>query len=156
MSEEVGEIVKPGDRPSWFAPSLIAVIRQVLPNEACYLLMERNLPSSNHRGKSRYQILRLVREDRLVSAYIHLGPASKFKADQFDMLGCGMTEGGKPIPVHTVAELQDGADELRGRPKQRELEPSNLAGAFRNMLEEKKRRKRHQSTFGSKGFIQRP
>lgn len=156
MPEEVGEIVKPGDRPSWFSPSLISVIRQVLPDEACYFLMERNLPSSNRKGKSRYQILRLVRDDRMVSAYIHLGPASKFKADQFDMLGCGMTESGKPIPVHTVAELQDGANELRGRAPRRELAPSDLAGALRNMLEEKKRRKRHQSTFGSGGFIQRP
>ena len=155
MSEEVGEIVRPGDSPAWYTPSPVSVIRQVLPDEACYLLMERNLPSSNRRGKSRYQILRLVRDDRVVTAYIYLGPASRFKSDQFDMMGCGLSDSGKAIPVHTVAELQDGADELRGRAPRRELEPSDIAGAFRNMQEEKVRRAKHQSTFGEKGFIQR-
>lgn len=153
--EEVGQIVKPGDAPPWYTPSPISVIRQVLPDEACYFLMERNLPSSNHRGKSRYQILRLVRDDRIVTAYIHLGPAGRFKANQFDMMGCGVSDSGKAIPMHTVAELQDGADELRGRPPRRELEPSDFVGAIHNMQEEKRRRNRRQSTFGSGGFVQR-
>lgn len=155
MSEEVGQVTKPGDAISWYTPSPISVIREVLPSEACYFLMERNLPSANSRGKSRYQILRLVRDDRLVTAYIHLGPASRFRADQFDMMGCGLTDSGKPIPVHTVAELQDGADELRGRRPRRELEPSDIKGAYQNYQEEKARRERHQSTFGEGGFIQR-
>ena len=155
MPEEVGQITKPGDTNPWYAPRPISVIREVLPDEACYYLMERNLPAANGRGKARYQVLRLVRDDRLVTAYIYLGPASRFRADQFDMMGCGVSESGKPIPVHTVAELQDGADELRERKPRRELEPSDLWGTYHNYLEEGVRRVRHQSTFGAGGFIQR-
>lgn len=155
-AEEAGELSKPQDAVYFYKAAPLAVIKQVLPNEACYLLMERNLPARNGRGRSRYQVLRLVRGDRLVSAYVHLGPASKFKADQFDMMGCGLSESGRPIPVHTVAELQDGADELRGKKPRRELEPHDLATAYHNYRDEKRRRARHQSTFGAGGGIQRP
>ena len=79
----------------------------------------------------------VVRENRLGTAYIYLGPASKFKADQFQMIG-GYMSNGRGYSDHTVAELQDGADILRNRPPRRELEPSPLQDLFQRHNEQKK------------------
>ena len=103
----------------------------------------------------RYQELGVVRNDRLVTAYIYLGPASKFTGDGFNMLGGIIDENGKGEAVHTVAELRAGADELRALRPRRELVPLPLQNRFRDRVEERVRQDRHQSTFGHQGQIVR-
>lgn len=122
--------------------------RAVLDDEPCFYLMEANLPSKSGRSMSRFQVLRIVRDDQLVTAYVYLGPASSFQADQFQMIG-GVIEDGRGRAVHTVGELREGAEELRNQTPRREQEPSDLPTAFQNYVEEKKRREEHLSTFGA-------
>jgi hypothetical protein len=147
---------KPGAEVVHFrmTSALDTITRAVVADEPCYVLAELNLPSRSGKSKSRFQILRIVRNDRLVTAYVYLGPSSKFKADQLLIPG-GQVEHGKGIAWHTVAELQEMADGLRAQPPHRETEPSDLQTAFRNMVEEKKRRSRKQSSFGPAGQLVR-
>lgn len=145
---EANEIV------GWFAVGQAIEVRTrvVTDDEPIFYLGEFIRPSQSGKSKSRYQLLRIVRDNMLVTAYIYLGPAHKFHADQFQI------PGGDPYTGqvwHTVAELQAIADELRSRKPRRELEPADLQGAFRNMVEERKKRTRHQSTSWAGGFIQR-
>lgn len=148
---------QPGAEVGWFKAktALDATTRAVLDNEPCFFLGEFDLPSKSGKSKSRYQLLRVVRQDRLVTAYVYLGPAASFSADQFTMVGGWFSEDGKGYAEHTVAEMQDGADELRTKPQRRELAPSDLQGAFRNMTEEKGRRRKKQSSFGYQGQLVR-
>mgnify|MGYP003144632726 CR=1 FL=1 len=136
------------------ASALDTITRAVVADEPCYVLAELNLPSRSGKSKSRFQILRVVRNDRLVTAYVYMGPSGKFKADQLLIPG-GQIENGKGVAWHTVAELQEIADELRAKPLYREIEPSDLQTAFQNMVEEKKRRRRKQSSFGLAGQLVR-
>jgi hypothetical protein len=54
-----------------------------------------------------------------------------------------------------VAELMEMADELRAKPPHREIEPSDLQGAFSSMVEEKKRKRNKKSSFGYGGQMTR-
>ena len=135
--------------------ALEAVTNKVFDDEPCFSLREENRLSKSGKTMVRYQLLKIVREDRLVTAYIYLGPASKFTAGQFNMLGGVIDENGKGEAVHTVAELRAGADELRALPPRRELAPLPLQNRFRDRVEERVRQDRHQSTFGHQGQIVR-
>jgi hypothetical protein len=147
---------RPGAEVAHFrmTSALDTVTRAVVADEPCYVLAELNLPSRSGKSKSRFQILRVVRDDRLVTAYVYMGPSGKFKADQIVIPG-GQLENGKGIAWHTVAELQEMADNLRAQPLHRETEPSDMQTAFQNMVEEKKRRRRKQSSFGPVGQLVR-
>ena len=129
------------------ATALHEITRVVVDDELCFSLTELNLPTQKGRGFSRFQLLRIVRLDSLVTAYVHLGPASKFKQGQFFIPGGQVLPNGKGEAWHTVAELMEVADELRGKPAL-PVEPSDLRTAFQNNVEEKKRRRKNQSTFG--------
>jgi hypothetical protein len=131
------------------AQAIDATTRAVLDDEPCFFLGEFNLLSRSGMSQSRYQILRIVRDDRLVTAHVYLGPAKKFEADQFTMLGGVVNADGRGQAVHTVGELREGADRIRTTKPRREQAPSDLTGAFKNYAEEKIRRRSHRSTFGS-------
>ena len=127
----------------------------VQEDEPCFFLGEFEAQSPDFKGTRRYQMLKVVRKDRLVTAYIDLGPAKSFKADCFTMAGGVVDENGRGEAFHTVKELQDGALELRNRKPRREWEPLDLQTAWLNHVEEKQRRRKHQSTFGRKGQLVR-
>ena len=137
-------------------PKAIEVVtNKVFDDEPCFWLSEENRLSKSGKTMCRYQLLKIVRNDRLVTAYIYLGPASKFTADQFNIMGGTIDEKGRGEAVHTVAELRSGADELRALPPRRELAPLPLQNRFRDRVEERVRQDRHQSTFGHQGQIVR-
>lgn len=146
----------PGEIIGWFrAKQAIQVrTRTVMDNEPCYYLGEFVRPSQSGKSKSRYQVLQVVRDDRLVTAFVYLGPAASFPADQFQIPGGDVAEG-RGRCWHTVAELRDIADEVRGMAPWREVEPSDLQSAYWKHREEQGRKARHQSTFGVGGHIQR-
>ena len=136
------------------ATALHEITRVVVDDEPCFSLTELNLPTQTGRGFSRFQLLRIVRLDSLVTAYLHLGPSSKFKQGQFFIPGGQVLPNGKGEAWHTVAELMEIADELRGKPALA-VEPSDLRTAFQNKVEEKKRRRKNQSTFGRAALLVR-
>lgn len=141
--------------PKDIPKALDAITTKVFADEPCFFLSEENRLSRTGKTMCRYQLLKIVRNDRLVTAYIYLGPSRKFPADQFGMLGGNIDENGRGEAVHTVAELQSGAEELRSRPPRRELEPLRLQSDFRDHVEERVRQGKHQSTFGHAGQIVR-
>lgn len=136
--------------------SLAAHTLAVMSDEPCFLLVEENRLSESSRYMSRYQILKIVRQDRLVNAYIYLGPASTFIADQFQLLGGVVDDNGRGHAVHTVGELQEAAAELRNRPPHRELEPLPLQQMWQEQVDQKQRFTNRPSTFGPGGSLIRP
>ena len=143
------------ERPKDIPRAIEAVTKVVLADEPCFLLAEENRLSRSGKTMVRYQLLKIVRNDRLVTAYIYLGPAKKFHADQFHMLGGVVDENGRGVAVHTVAELQAGAEELRSRPPRRELEPMDLPGLWIDYVDERHRRGKHLTTSGYQGQLVR-
>jgi hypothetical protein len=113
-----------------------------------------NKPTTNGQGRHRFQELRIVRRDALVTAYVDLGPSYMFRADPLFIPG-GQVVNGRGEAWHTVAELREIAEEFRSRPVHREVEPSDLQSAFHEMAEERKRRRTNQSTFGTLGQLVR-
>ena len=125
------------------------ITRLVSDDEMCFSLREVNKPYSNH-GMHRFQELRVVRYDKLVTAYVDLGPSYMFKADELLVPGGQFDERTKKgVAWHTVAELREIAEEFRSRPVHRYFEPSDLQSAFHNKIEERKRKRKNQSTFGT-------
>ena len=157
MSELQQPPEPPGVNVGWFNAKQAVEIttKAVTDDEPCFFLGEFNLPSRSGKTRVRYQILRVVRNDHLETAYVYLGPASSFHADEFTMLGGTVNDYGKGEAVHTVAELRDGAERIRNEKLHREQRPSDLQGAFRNYTEEKGRRRKKESTFGYHGQIVR-
>jgi hypothetical protein len=130
-----------------------AITKAVFSDEPCYYLGEFNLLHEGRSGRVRFQVLRVVRNDKLVTAYVPLGSAGDFTANQFQTWG-GQVVDGHGTAWHTVAELREMADEMRGQ-KPLQIEHTDLQHAFRNHAEEKKRWPRRQSTFGRKGSLVR-
>src|SRR5262245_17627544 len=149
------QVEERSDIIAWFAGNQPIEVRTraVFDDEPALYLGEFNLPARNSKGMNRYQVLRAIRNDRVVTARVYLGPSAAFTARQFQIPGGEVFPDGRGRVWHTVAELRECADELRGI-KNPDIAPSNLQTAFRNMVEERGRRRRHASTFGPKGHIQ--
>jgi hypothetical protein len=141
--------------PKGIPKAVDAVTTAVFADEPCFFLAEENRLSKSGKTMCRYQLLKVVRNDRLVTAYVYLGPASKFKADQFHMLGGWVDEHGKGVACHTVGELQAGAEELRNRPPRRELEPLPLQDMWREQIDQKARFAKRLTTSGPTGQLVR-
>jgi len=130
-----------------------AITRRVVEDEPCYLLAELNLLNASNMARHRYQILKVVRRDNLVTAYIDLGPTSLHRVDEFTIPGGYVGENGRGYVFSTVGELREIADRMRTSPLRREVEPTNLNAAYHSYLEERKRFKKRQSTFGYGGVL---
>ena len=143
------------EAPKDLPKAMEVVTKTVFADEPCFFLGEENRLSRSGKTMVRYQLLKVVRNDRLVTAYVYLGFAKKFQADQFHMLGGWVDETGKGQAFHTVGELQEGADEIRSRPPRRELEPWDIQTAFQNVVEERGRSARHLTTSGPTGQLVR-
>jgi len=76
-------------------------------NEPAFRLREMNLQAPNGTGWHRYQIISVVRDDRLAEYQEDLGPREDFSADEFEIPG-GVWDSltGKGEILHTVAELR--------------------------------------------------
>ena len=131
-----------------------AVTRIVTEDEPCYLLAELNLISASGMRRHRYQVLKVVRGDSLVTAYVDLGLASLHKADEVTIPG-GYVEDGKGYVYSTVGELREIAERLRAAPVRREIEPSDLQGMYHNFMDALDRFSTRQSTFGRGGSLVR-
>jgi len=76
----------------------------VLGDEACYRLSEVNLQSPDSRGFHRYQILWVIRDDKISEYVDDMGLSKNIKADPLIILGC---------EDETVSRLKDIADQIR-------------------------------------------
>ena len=76
-------------------------------NEPAFRLREMNLQTPDGLGWHRYQIISVVRDDRLAEYQEDLGPRADFLADEFEIPG-GIWDPitGKGEILHTVGELQ--------------------------------------------------
>jgi hypothetical protein len=93
---------------------LIAGTTFVKMDEPCFSLKEENLQSPGSRGWRRYQIVKVVRDDKITEFRRDLGPARKYKASQILIPG-GIRDiaTGRGLILHTVAEMLDIADGWR-------------------------------------------
>lgn len=131
--------------------SIVPATPFVHPDEKCALLAEVNLRTPDSRGFHRYQILFVVRGDRLAEHRVDLGPRESFTAPQFRVPG-----GWGHHIDHTVGELRDIADFQRtGRLPAPEVEPTDLVGEWRALVDRRRKARRNQSLFGPHGHHQR-
>jgi len=116
---------------------LVIATDKVNEDEPCTMLREEI--ANNHLGKRRrYQIIKVVRGDRIAEFRRDLGKAEAFKANPFQIPGCG----GDGIPVHNVGELVEIANYLREeKPRHPEKPMQNLLADYyyRKELEEKEK-----------------
>ena len=95
--------------------SLEIVAENVYPNEPALLLAELNRPAENFKGFRRWQMIKVVRNDRVVTYKEDLGPAENFIGGQVHIPGGMVEDDGRILIWHSVAELQGMAEELRQR-----------------------------------------
>lgn len=136
---------------------LIPATHAVKMEEPCFLLTEQNLQRPDSRGWRRYQIMYVVRNDRLAEFRKDLGPARSFSTEVFRILGGVRDEQtGRIHILHTVGELVDIAEFFRaGLHHPPQIEPSDLIGGYHRHQEERRRRVRQQRQFGQHARIQR-
>jgi hypothetical protein len=138
---------------------LLAETLAVREDEPCFLLVEANLQSPGNRGWHRYQVLTVVRDDRLAQAHIDLGPRERFTAPPFRVLGGVQDETtGRLTIEHTVGELRDIADVQRGGHlpvPEALLETSDLMNEYRDLQDRRRKARANQSLFGPAGHHQR-
>lgn len=136
---------------------LIAGTETVRLDEPCFGLAELNLQSPGSKGWRRYQVLQVVRNDRIAEHRRDLGPAGLFVAPQFRIPGGVIDEATGRIEIlHTVGELVDIADYQRdGRFAQPEIVPRDLIAGYHDQLDKNAKARRRVSHFGHLHRVQR-
>ena len=86
----------------------------VLDHEPCFGLMETIRQSPDSSGFHRYQIIKVIRDDKVVEFEQDLGLSSEIRADPFLIPG-GIKEGNKGEILHNVGELRKIAEQLKGK-----------------------------------------
>ena len=142
--------------PGQDVAGLTLVTNMASMDEPCFGLSEVHLQSPGSRGVHRYQVLGVIRGDRLAQFMRDLGPAENFaQIDQFRVPG-GVRDDrtGRYEVVHTVGELIDIADYLRMAPSiLTEIPEGTLWEDWMLQLEERQRAGR--SSFSSNHSLQR-
>lgn len=134
--------------------TIVPVALAIDYSEPCYSLEELNLPGPDSKGIRRYQILRVVRNDRLAEFKKDMGV--NCKAEQFRILGGIRNEATGRIEIfHTVAELQEIADFMRYTPPQHETQTPDLIQGYHDRIEKLRAAKVAQSQFGPNHKTQR-
>ena len=143
--------------PRLRASSVVAGATWVSPDEPCFLLVEVVLKTPDEHDYHRYQLIYVVRDDNLAEYRADLGPSWGFRNDQFRIPGGTYLDSGHIEIVHTVGELQKIADELRlGPAPEGEPRPMrDLVGDWHRQLEETDSVRKHRSTVGPGGWVQR-
>ena len=108
-------------------------------DEPAWSLEELNLPSPDFGPPRRYQIVKVVRNDRLVEHRTDMGPASAFGiTKQLNIIGGTVDERGRGHVWETVASLLDYADSLRGKKFDWDEIPAMSAQDYLTSYEEEK------------------
>ena len=96
--------------------NLLLLTTDLRRDEPAWSLQEMNLAPPDYGPKRRYQIIHVVRNDRLVEHRTDMGPATAFgDTKQLNIIGGTVDDDGRGHVWETVASLLDYADSLRGR-----------------------------------------
>lgn len=85
-------------------------------DEPCVGLYEVDIQSPGNRGFHRYQVIKVMRNDKVAEAWVDLGLSSEWPHDIVRIPGGVRDNKGVFHIVHTVGELIDIANEVRLRP----------------------------------------
>lgn len=118
------------------------------PDEPCFNLSELNGLGPGGGPFHRWQILVVVRDDRLAEHRTDMGPATAFEYPEFRIPGGGMEDDGHIWIVHTVNELREIANQLRHRSYEPTVAPPDLVDRYYKFMDEAKKLRRQSSTFG--------
>jgi hypothetical protein len=133
-------------------------VLSVSMDEPAFNLSEVYLLTPDSAAWNRYQVILVIRGDKLAEFQRDLGPRDKFSVGEFRIPG-GLTHtNGKIEIVHTVGELVDIADTLRmdSDSWQTDILPSyDFFATYYNTLEEGKHREVRRTTTGPVATIQR-
>lgn len=111
-------------------------------DEGAFSLKELNLLPPSSKGLRRYQIIQVVRGERLAEYKNDLGPAKSFQAEEFQILG-GVVDAvtGRGETLHTVGELQDMANHMRrSKPFTADREPTDFPLLYQAEQETRRQR----------------
>ena len=111
--------------------------------ELAYYLSEINLPGRPGEGNHRYQIIGVIRNDKLCDCHIDMGPITKFPgADQLRIITAVNTSNDRVAALHTVEQAMAMADSLRALKVDKSEWPILDLMAGYQEHEERKRRKK--------------
>jgi len=119
-------------------------------DEPAVSLSELNLQAPDSKGWRRYQIIYVVRRDRIAEYREDLGLREAFIANEFRIPGGVYDEKTGAIEcLHTVGELRDIADWTRARKSwAAQIEPRNILKQYTDAVEELPLKRRRISSFG--------
>lgn len=114
----------------------------------------------NGKGWHRYQVIKVIRNDRVLEYRRDMGKATRFAAPEFRVLG-GVADPitGRLESCHTVGELVDIADAQRegffAPPETMARPAGNLVGGFHDERDRRRKVAKRQSSFGRQFKLQR-
>ncbi len=116
---------------------LISAAIEVHLDEPAFNLVELNLQSPDNSGWRRYQIISVVRGERLAEYREDLGAAKDFSADAFRIPGGVWDAFTRRMEVlHSVGELREVAEAVRLGPTVRpEIQPHDLVNEYHDHLD---------------------
>jgi hypothetical protein len=116
---------------------LISAAIEVHLDEPAFNLVELNLQSPDNTGWRRYQIISVVRGERLAEYREDLGPADNFTADAFRIPGGVWDATTRRMEVlHSVGELRQIAEVIRLGPTVRpEIAPRDLISEYHDHMD---------------------
>jgi hypothetical protein len=116
---------------------LIAAAIEIHLDEPAFNLTEVNLQAPDSKGWRRYQIISVLRDDRLAEYREDLGPRDNFTSDAFRIPGGVWDASTRRIEVvHSVGELREIAEIVRLGPTVRPDVPTrNLTGEYHDHLD---------------------
>ena len=116
---------------------LISAAVEVHLDEPAFNLTEVNLQAPDNSGWRRYQIISVVRGERMAEYREDLGPKKDFTADAFRIPGGVWDAATRRMEVlHSVGELREIAEFVRLGPTVRpEIQPRDLVGEYHEHLD---------------------
>lgn len=130
---------------------LTLVATEIRDNEPCVELGEVERVSAQPGGGTRrFQIVRVVRNDRIYEHVTDMGPAKDFKTEIFIIPGAVGTTNGHTEVLETVGHVRGLANEYRAKfdkPMKRTYDPTDFVKAFEEIAT-----RRRQALLGQKVF----
>ena len=116
---------------------LISATVDVHLDEPAFNLTEVNLQAPDNSGWRRYQIIFVVRGERMAEYREDLGPKESFTADSFRIPGGVWDASTRRMEVlHSVGELREIAEYVRLGPTVRpEIKPRDLVGEYQDHMD---------------------
>ncbi len=137
---------------------LILGTNTVSLDEPCWSLKEVLGPAPDYKSLRRWQIIKVIRNDRIAEYRRDLGPAETFKVGEIAIPG-GVVDlaTGRGELLHTVGELLDIAEYYRrgDLPDPEHPDPSDLIGAYYDLPDQAERERKRLSVMGPQVRVQR-